>query len=112
MKRIIVFFMLISLAMAGCRREDVQPDTPNALVPSILYNGEIYRSTGKQVPAEVDESAIIGTVTSTVPLSQWPTEEGQANFEILDAPYAMTADGLLVLVEHEWTLFEPLDISE
>lgn len=36
---------------------EVIPDTPNAMVPSIVYGGKLYRTTGKQIPAEVDESA-------------------------------------------------------
>ena len=58
------------------------------------------------MPGEIAEDAIIGRITSTVSLSQWPEEEGQANFDGLDSPYAMTSDGFVVLLEHEWTLFE------
>ena len=39
---------------------EVTPDTPNAMVPSIVYEGYLYRTTGKQIPAEVDDSAIVG----------------------------------------------------
>ena len=61
-----VILLLISiLSLSGCHKE---PSTPNALVPSIMYNGEIYCSTGKQMPGEVAEDAIIGEITSTVPL--------------------------------------------
>jgi len=49
-----------------------------------------------------------------VPASEWPTEDGQANFDALDAPYAMTrlgeADCLVVLIDLEWTKFERRDI--
>lgn len=82
-------------------------DTPNALVPAVMYDGKIYCTTGKQIPVEVDESAIVGEVTSVVPLSQWPNEESQANFGEEGMPFAVTSDGFLVLVENEWTLFEP-----
>ena len=71
-----VILLLISiLSLSGCHKE---PSTPKALVPSIMYNGEIYCSTGKQMPGEVAEDAIIGEITSTVPLSQWPEEDGRA----------------------------------
>ena len=46
-----VILLLISiLSLSGCHKE---PSTPKALVPSIMYNGEIYCSTGKQMPGEV-----------------------------------------------------------
>lgn len=83
-------------------------DTPDALVPALMVNGTLYRSTGTQLPVEPDDSAIVGHVSSVVPLSQWPETEGQANFGEPDAPYALIEDGLIVLIDGEWTLFEAI----
>ena len=106
MRKMVALFlgilMIVSLAACGIKTAD----TPNATVPSIVYNGEIYYTTGKEIPAEVDESAIVGKVISVVPLSEWPKEEGQANFGEVDAPYAIISEGLVVKVNNEWTLFE------
>ena len=85
---------------------EVIPDTPNAMVPSIVYGGKLYRTTGKHIPAEVDESAIVGRISSVVPLSQLPSNEGEANFGEVGDPYAITSDGLLVIMGHEWVMFE------
>ena len=85
---------------------EVTPDAPNAMVPSIMYEGRLYRATGKAIPAEVDESAIVGEISSVVPLSQLPTKDGEANFGQIGDPYAITSDGLLVIMNHEWVLFE------
>lgn len=85
---------------------EVTPDAPNAMVPSIMYEGNRYRTTGKAIPAEVDESAIVGEISSVVPLSQLPTKDGEANFGQIGDPYAITSDGLLVIMNHEWVLFE------
>ena len=85
---------------------EVTPDTPNAMVPSIVYEGNLYRTTGKQIPAEVDDSAIVGCISSVVPLSQLPSNEGEANFGEVGDPYAITSDGLLVIMGREWILFE------
>lgn len=85
---------------------EVTPDAPNAMVPSIMYEGSLYRTTGKAIPAEVDESAIVGEISSVVPLSQLPTKDGEANFGQIGDPYAITRDGLLVIMNHEWVLFE------
>ena len=82
------------------------PVTPNAMVPSIMYEGSLYRTTGKAIPVEVDESAIVGEISSVVPLSQLPSKDGEANFGQIGDPYAITSDGLLVIMNHEWVLFE------
>ena len=88
---------------------EVTPDAPNAMVPSIMYEGILYRTTGKAIPAEVDESAIVGEIGSVVPLSQLPTKDGEANFGEIGDPYAITSDGLLVIMNHEWVVFETYD---
>ena len=85
---------------------EVTPDAPNAMVPSIMYEGSLYRTTGKTIPAEVDESAILGEINSVVPLSQLPTKDGEANFGQIGDPYAITSDGLHVIMNHEWVIFE------
>jgi len=82
------------------------PETPNACVPSVMHDGNLYLTTGKQMPIEVEEDAIVGRITSVVPLSQWPEKDGQANFGVVDAPFAIVPDGFVVLWESEWTLFE------
>ena len=90
---------------------EVTPVTPNAMVPSIVYEGNLYRTTGKQIPATVDESAIVGRISSVVPLSQLPSSEGEANFGEVGDPYAITSDGLLVIMDHEWVMFELYEVS-
>lgn len=88
---------------------EVTPDVPNAMMPSIMYEGILYRTTGKAIPAEVDESAIVGEIGSVVPLSQLPTKDGEANFGEIGDPYAITSDGLRVIMNHEWVIFETYD---
>ena len=107
MRKIISCMLLlcVAVAMTGCAAAQPEPTTPNTHLPSVMYDGTLYLSTFKQIPGEVDSSAIIGNISSTVPLSQLPTENGQANFDALDAPYALTDEGLAVLVDSEWILF-------
>ena len=88
------------LMLSGCAEKE--PNTPDVLVPAVMVEGQVYCTTG-----EVDESALLGKVSSVVPLSQWPEKEGEANFGETGAPYARTEDGLVVLVDQEWTLFTP-----
>ena len=97
--------------MACGANEQAAPETPNAMVPSIMYEGNLYRTTGKAIPATVDESAIVGYISSVVPLSQLPSNEGEANFGEDGDPYAITSDGLLVIMGHEWVLFELFEYS-
>lgn len=92
--------------LAACGKQE-KAEVPNTQIPSVMYGGILYRTTGKQLPGEVDESAILGYIHSVVHGSQLPEEDGQANFPAEGAPYAMTSDGLVVLVGQEWTLFLP-----
>ena len=109
----ILLFTLIIVGIVGCgKKEQTVPVTPNAMVPSIIYEGIRYRTTGKEIPAEVDESAIVGRISSVVPLSQLPTKEGEANFGEIGDPYALTSDGLLVLMNNDWVLFDLFDDTD
>lgn len=103
----IILVALCILFIAGCsKNEHVVSDTPNTMVPSIIFEGNLYRTTGKEIPAEVDESAIVGEISSIVPLTQLPTKEGEANFGQTGDQLAITSNGLLVKMNHEWVVFE------
>lgn len=74
--------------------------------PAIMVDGVVYWSTDTPVPGEVDESAI-RTVTSYT--DGQPEEDGQTNFDRgLTTQYAMTDMGLVVLIDREWILFDPV----
>lgn len=73
--------------------------------PMIMVNGELYLDTGKEVSVEIDESAIIGEISSTVDQSEKPTAEGQSNFGNIGAKYARFEDKIAVLINNEWFLF-------
>lgn len=105
----LVLTLVCVLGLIACGTKEQAPSTPNATVSSVMYEGMLYKTTGKQISAEVDESAIVGYISSVVPLSQFPSNEGEANFGKVGDPYALTADGLLVLLNNEWTLFELLE---
>ena len=73
---------------------------------AIMVDGVLYWSTGTPVPGEVEESAI-RTVTGYT--SSLPEMDGQTNFSHdLSAQYAVTNMGLVVLVDQEWILFDPV----
>ena len=78
----------------------------NALVPSIMIEGTLYLMSQKEnLVIEIPENDYLGRIGSTVPLSEWPTENEQANIDVEDAPYAEYGNGIVVLWNGEWTLF-------
>jgi hypothetical protein len=80
--------------------------SPNALVPSVMIEGTLYLLSQKENPViEIAESDYSGVIMSTIPLSEWPTENEQANIDVEDAPYAEYGNGIVVLWNGEWTLF-------
>nr|WP_312578079.1 hypothetical protein [Sedimentibacter sp.] len=76
------------------------------LRPMIMVNGELYLDTGKEVPVEIADSAVVGKITSSVDASEKPTEEGQTNFGLEGANYAYFEDNIVVLINNEWVIFE------
>ena len=74
--------------------------------PMIMVNGQLYLDTGRQMSVEIDESAIIDEISSSVDQSEKPTEDGQTNFGNIGAKYAYFEDNIVVLLNNEWVLFE------
>ena len=69
MKKLIalVLVLVCMFGLVGCgQKEQSTPNTPNATIPSIMYEGNLYKTTGRQIPAEVDETAIVGNISSVV----------------------------------------------
>ena len=99
-----VLCTLLVLTLVGCGTKNTK--APNAPVSSFVFQGTLYCSTGKQIPAEIDDTAITGTVTAVVSPSQWPKQEGEANFGEVGTPFALTDEGMVSLLEQEWTVFE------
>ena len=86
MKRMLQKMLCVAAAilmLSGCAEKE--PNTPDVLVPAVMVEGQVYCTTGEEFPGQVV----------------------QANFGETGAPYARTEDGLVVLVDQEWTLFKP-----
>ena len=71
---------------------------------AIMVDGVLYWSTDEILAGEVDPSIIRDTTSYT---DGMPEEDGQTNFAREGTQYAVTADGVAVLVGSEWVLFEP-----
>jgi hypothetical protein len=74
--------------------------------PMVMVEGVIYMDTGKEMVVEIEDSAILGTIASSVEGSEMPAQNGQSNFGCEGASYAYLDDGLVVLLENEWVFFE------
>ncbi|MBQ4062359.1 MAG: zf-HC2 domain-containing protein [Christensenellaceae bacterium] len=99
----------------ACDEPEEAPASQGEVRPSVMHNGTVYCSTGKQLSLAVAEEAIVGKISSSVPSQNWPETEGQANFDIVGALYAeITVDleepveGIAVNIDNEWVFFEPL----
>jgi len=84
MKRYIALLLAIVcvLALAGCGSH-TEKDYPAA----IMAEGTVYLKSAAAMPAEIDESAIIGYTTSYT--DTYPDKDGETNFNReLNMPYA------------------------
>lgn len=82
-----------------------KPKPSDGPVPSLVYDGVLYYSTGREEPVEPDESAVVGRIASVVSPDQWPWENLQANFDAAGAPVASVNGTLYVRTEQEWVRF-------
>jgi len=82
------------------------PEPPDIFQDLIMVNGSIYVDTRYEVPVDIDESTILGKITSTVKEYETPTENDQANFEAKGAKYAQYEDDIVVLINNRWILFK------
>ena len=87
----------------------IVPPAPNTRQPSIMVNDTYYFITGKSANVEFDENDYLGVVTSSVPLSEIPTKNEQSNFVMEGTPYAEYDDGIVVLIDGKWIIFELWD---
>lgn len=110
MRKLSILLMILGLfLLAACEGPSTPvAETPNTMPPSIVVGGEIYYTTGKEIPIEPIEEAI-QKITRVVTSKELPREEGEINFPLEDALYAKINDGeeyVVVLMAHEWVKFE------
>lgn len=95
---IIILFISI-LSFVGCTK-----DTETMYQSGIIVEGIFYEISDQPMPAEIDESSIIGYVESYT--DTFPELNGETNIskDLIDAPYAKVADGIALLYKNEWYL--------
>ena len=74
--------------------------------PAVIMVDDIIYYLAYAMPAEIDESAIVGYTTSYT--YEMPQKNGETNFNReLNMPYASVSDGIAILYENEWWLCKP-----
>ena len=96
---LILVSILCILSSVGCGEGKETMD-----IQGILVDGVFYEKSYQSMPAEVDESAIIGYVESYT--DTIPKKDGESNIskDIIGAPYAKVEGGIAILYENEWYL--------
>ena len=86
--------------------ENIATDGVADYPAAIMVNDTVYLLEGNPMPAEVDESAIIGYTESYT--GTFPENNGETNFNPkLGMPYAQVEGGIAVLYKNEWYLGTP-----
>ena len=95
----ILVSILCILSSVGCGEGKETMD-----IQGILVDGVFYEKSYQPMPAEVDESAIIGYVESYT--DTIPKKDGESNIskDLIGAPYAKVEGGIAILYENEWYL--------
>lgn len=121
MKKIfgLMLCLVLALSLFGCgssgphTETDYQagssgPYTVTDYPAAIMVEGKVYLKSATAMPAEIDESAIIGYTTSYT--DSFPQKDGETNFNReLEMPYARVEGGVAVLYDNEWYLCTPKD---
>lgn len=86
--------------------ENISTDGVADYPAAIMVNDTVYLMEGNPMPAEVDESAIIGYTESYT--GTFPENNGETNFNPeLGMPYAQVEGGIAVFYNNEWYLCTP-----
>ena len=105
---IMIFSISAILTFAGCAQQKNASELPNSHPPSIMVDGELYTTTGQELPIEPAEGEA-KTVTSLIMATKLPSKEGEINFPNPDAKYAKIYDQeeyVVVMMDKEWVKFE------
>lgn len=105
---LMILSIFIMVSFIGCDTEEITPETPNTMPPSIMVDGQLYYSTFEEISIEPDES-VIKTVTSVIDITELPSKEGEINLPFPNAKFAKINDYeeyVVVLMDLEWIKFE------
>ena len=103
----IVMLLICSIAALSACTSGTETDYAAA----IMVNDQIYYKSVQAVPAEIDDSAILGYTKYYT--DTFPKKNGETNFNReLGMAYAKVEGGIAVLFENEWYMCYPKDAKE
>ena len=108
MKKLTIVMLAICclVALSAC-----VSGTKTDYAAAIMVNDQIYYKSVQAIPAEIDESAILGYTKSYT--DTFPKKNGETNFNReLGMAYAKVEGGIAVLFENEWYMCYPEDAKE
>ena len=82
------------------------PGIPNVLTPMIVVDNTVYYWTGEELTETLSEKEYSGYIESIVPENRRPTKNNEANLPCLNAPYVILNDGVALLYNQKWFLFQ------
>ena len=113
---VVLVFAAVAFATDGFEGGKTQTDpashTPGAQVPALMVDGVLYLIS--PVPDHYLETApdpadLVGTVTSQVPLSQMPAQDGESNCWPVGAAIAVCEKGIAVQQGNAWRVLVPAE---
>ncbi len=89
----------------------IEEPVENTCPYALMHDGVLYYDTGEYIFEKVEYSGkdILGEVTSEIPETKMPSQNGQANIPITGSIYIkhpLAESGILVLIKDKWYIFE------
>lgn len=82
------------------------PGIPNVLTPMIVVDNTVYYWTGEELTVSPSEEEYSGYIESIVPENRRPTKNNEANLPCLNAPYIDLDNGVALLYNQKWYIFQ------
>ena len=109
--------LLCLILLTGC--ESSKPETLWAAKPSVMIDGVLYGTTGRDAIYRTDETPenggrVDGEITSTVELHEYPTENDQSNFGT-GFPYRFGDDNTVEIffaADKCWIIYEAYETQD
>ena len=103
MKKLLVLILLLMLLCTACTAGEEKS------IYLLMYNDTCYSSIGQPIPGDPAPEAYVGTIRSSVPANEVPTENLQANFPSVGEPIAVCNGKLHAVIDNEWAAFDSLE---
>ena len=93
------------LGIVGCALNGTEEGLSDRR-PMIMVNDKIYMDTGKEILVGIDDTKVLGTITSSVKSTEMSAQNGESNFGCEGVQYVFYDEGIVVLLQDKWVFFE------